>query len=87
MKKKKLPMKRNNLLVKISIFCIKNLWQKNFGPKYKKKFHILCRFYPDCSNYGILALQKYGFFKGGFITFKRIKRCNINNTKSCVDYP
>ena len=65
MKKKKLFMKKNNLLVKLSIFGIKNVWQKWLGPKYKKKFHILCRFYPDCSNYGVLALEKYGFFRGG----------------------
>ena len=35
-----------------------------------------CRYTPTCSNYGIEAVQKYGFFKGGWLTFKRILSCN-----------
>ena len=35
-----------------------------------------CRYTPTCSNYGIEAIQKYGFFKGGWLTFKRILSCN-----------
>jgi len=34
-----------------------------------------CRFYPSCSEYGVQAIQKYGFFKGGWMTIKRIGRC------------
>ncbi|MDA8442519.1 MAG: membrane protein insertion efficiency factor YidD [Peptococcaceae bacterium] len=35
-----------------------------------------CRFYPTCSQYAILALQKYGLFKGGFLAVKRIAKCH-----------
>ncbi|NLL29297.1 MAG: membrane protein insertion efficiency factor YidD [Bacteroidales bacterium] len=35
-----------------------------------------CRFTPSCSNYGIEALTKHGFFRGGWLTIKRIARCN-----------
>jgi len=35
-----------------------------------------CRFTPTCSQYGKEALQKYGIFKGGWMTIKRIARCN-----------
>ena len=35
-----------------------------------------CRYTPTCSNYGIEAIRKYGFFKGGWLTFKRILSCN-----------
>lgn len=35
-----------------------------------------CRYSPTCSNYGIEAIRKYGFFKGGWLTFKRILSCN-----------
>ena len=35
-----------------------------------------CRYTPTCSNYGIEAIKKYGFFKGGWLTFKRILSCN-----------
>lgn len=35
-----------------------------------------CRFVPTCSQYGIEAIGKYGFIKGGFMLFKRIIKCN-----------
>jgi putative membrane protein insertion efficiency factor len=35
-----------------------------------------CRFVPSCSQYGYEAIDKYGFFKGGWMTTKRILRCN-----------
>ena len=35
-----------------------------------------CRHTPTCSEYGIIALKKYGVFKGTFLTAKRIIRCN-----------
>lgn len=35
-----------------------------------------CRFNPTCSQYAIIALEKYGFFKGGFMATKRIMKCN-----------
>jgi putative membrane protein insertion efficiency factor len=38
-----------------------------------------CRFYPSCSQYGVEALQKYGVFKGGWLTVKRVARCHPFN--------
>lgn len=35
-----------------------------------------CRFTPTCSHYGLEAIQKYGPFKGGWLTLKRIARCH-----------
>ncbi len=35
-----------------------------------------CRYTPTCSNYGIEALEKYGAFKGGWLTIKRVVSCN-----------
>jgi len=35
-----------------------------------------CRYSPSCSVYGIEALKKYGPFKGGWLTIKRIASCN-----------
>lgn len=35
-----------------------------------------CRYTPTCSNYGIEAIRKYGFFKGGWLTAKRVLSCN-----------
>lgn len=38
-----------------------------------------CRFYPTCSHYAIEALQTYGFFKGGYLTLRRVLRCHPGN--------
>lgn len=35
-----------------------------------------CRFTPSCSYYGYEAIEKYGFFKGGWLAIKRISRCH-----------
>ena len=35
-----------------------------------------CIYSPTCSEYGIIALKKYGVFKGSFLTAKRILKCN-----------
>jgi uncharacterized protein len=35
-----------------------------------------CRYTPTCSQYGIEAFKKYGVFKGGYLTIKRILSCN-----------
>jgi putative membrane protein insertion efficiency factor len=35
-----------------------------------------CRYSPTCSQYGVEAIKKYGAFKGGWLTIKRIASCN-----------
>ncbi|MFA4836917.1 MAG: membrane protein insertion efficiency factor YidD [Dehalococcoidia bacterium] len=35
-----------------------------------------CRYVPTCSQYGYEAISKYGALKGGWLTAKRIARCN-----------
>ena len=35
-----------------------------------------CRFEPSCSHYGHEAFAKHGFFKGSYLTVRRIARCN-----------
>ena len=34
-----------------------------------------CRFTPTCSQYAVEAIQKYGPFKGSWLSFKRIIKC------------
>ncbi len=36
----------------------------------------VCTFTPSCSEYGILAVKKYGIIKGGVLTMDRLTRCN-----------
>ena len=35
-----------------------------------------CRYFPTCSEYTIDALKTYGFFKGGYLSLKRILSCH-----------
>jgi putative membrane protein insertion efficiency factor len=35
-----------------------------------------CRYTPTCSEYGKQAIEKYGAMKGGWLTMKRVARCN-----------
>lgn len=35
-----------------------------------------CRFTPTCSQYSYEAYEKYGFFKGTYLSIRRILRCN-----------
>jgi len=35
-----------------------------------------CRFTPTCSHYSLEALKKYGIFKGGWLSFRRIIKCH-----------
>ena len=35
-----------------------------------------CIYIPTCSQYGVEAVEKYGVIKGGYMTAKRILRCN-----------
>lgn len=37
--------------------------------------HKACKYVPTCSEYSKEAYTKYGFFKGSYLTIKRILRC------------
>jgi putative membrane protein insertion efficiency factor len=58
----------------VFIFVIK-IWQRTFSQVLPPS----CRFTPSCSQYGVEAIQKYGAFKGGWLTIKRIGRCHPFN--------
>lgn len=35
-----------------------------------------CRFEPTCSKYAEMAVNRFGVFKGGWLTIKRLLRCH-----------
>lgn len=34
-----------------------------------------CRFHPTCSHYAIEAIEKHGVFKGGYLSVRRLIKC------------
>jgi len=43
-----------------------------------------CRFYPTCSAYAYEAIERFGVFKGVFLSVKRLLKCHPFN-KGGVD--
>lgn len=63
------------LKLKSILICMVKIYQSLAPDHIRNK----CRFEPSCSNYMILAIEKYGLIKGVKKGINRIKRCNVNN--------
>ena len=59
------------MLKSIGVLLIK-FYQKFLSPLKTTK----CRYIPSCSQYALEAILKHGFFKGCFLAFWRLLRCN-----------
>ena len=35
-----------------------------------------CRFYPTCSHYSLVSFERFGIWKGIFLTVRRISKCH-----------
>ena len=68
----------------LNIICIASIkmYQKLKRRKYSKCLH-----YPSCSNYGILAFQKYKFMTAIRLTYLRYKDCHPFSNRPYIDYP
>ena len=60
-----------NIISKVSIKIIKG-YKFFISPLFGNS----CRYFPTCSEYSIEAIENYGFFKGLFISLKRIFSCH-----------
>lgn len=58
----------------VCIFLI-DLYRKYISPLFMPT----CRFRPTCSTYARECFVKFGFFKGVFLSIKRILKCNPFN--------
>ncbi len=53
------------------------LWALKFYRKYISPLKPpTCRFTPTCSKYAMIAIDRYGAKKGGWLALKRVLRCN-----------
>ena len=61
----------NKILIKAVILFI-NIYKYFFSPLLGNK----CRFLPSCSDYCIECFKEHSFFKGLYLSFKRIIKCH-----------
>ena len=59
---------------KLGILLI-SFYKKYISPIFHS-LGVRCKYYPTCSEYTKQAIEKYGFFKGIFLGFIRILKCN-----------
>ena len=58
--------------MKYPLLWLIRFYRKNISPNTPPS----CKFTPTCSQYGLEAIERFGAFKGGFMTLWRILRCN-----------
>ena len=52
--------------------AIITIYQKVISPLLPSR----CRYSPTCSEYGLQAIKKYGSWRGGKLTIKRVFSCH-----------
>jgi putative membrane protein insertion efficiency factor len=68
--------------MKSLVLALIKFYQKFISPLTPGK----CRYYPTCSSYAILAIEKYGLARGGLKAILRVLRCNPL-FRGGIDYP
>jgi len=59
-------------MIKKTIILLIKIYQRLVSPFFGYR----CRFYPNCSLYAQIAVERYGVFYGGWLAFKRILKCH-----------
>jgi putative membrane protein insertion efficiency factor len=58
--------------MKKALIALISFYQKAISPYLIRS----CRHFPTCSEYAAEAINRFGIFKGTFLSVKRILRCN-----------
>ena len=61
----------------VRLFCypvlrLLRLYKVYLSPELRSR---TCRFTPSCSVYAYEAINRYGVLKGGYMAYRRIRRC------------
>jgi len=59
------------MLTRLAILVIR-LYQVTLSPLLGP----VCRFEPSCSRYAVTCLQRFGLFRGSWLTIRRLGRCH-----------
>ena len=54
------------------LLAIVRFYRKNISPLTPPS----CRYIPTCSEYALIAIERYGAAKGGWLAAKRVCRCH-----------
>ena len=65
------------------VIAIVRFYQRRISPMMRPK----CRFYPTCSEYTILAVQKFGTLRGVLKGLWRLLKCHPLYRGDVVDFP
>jgi len=61
--------------VKFVITNIIKMYRKFISPVLPSS----CRFYPTCSEYALVSVERFGVLRGSWLAVKRISRCHPFN--------
>ncbi|MDE6108172.1 MAG: membrane protein insertion efficiency factor YidD [Oscillospiraceae bacterium] len=65
----------------VVLWCIR-FYRKNISPMRPS----CCRFIPTCSAYALEAVEKYGVCKGGWLSLRRILKCQPFHKQDSIEY-
>ena len=57
-------------------------YRKNISPAKPP----CCRFIPTCSAYALEAVEKYGALKGGWLSLRRLLKCQPFHRQTSIQY-
>jgi len=67
--------------IKLILLLLVYLYKILISPLLPKS----CKFTPSCSTYSVIAIKRFGIFKGVFYTIKRLMKCNPKNHDHHLD--
>lgn len=58
------------MTTKLSVRMIR-WYQRRVSPLFPAR----CKYYPTCSQYAVISVNRFGFFRGGLLAALRLARC------------
>ncbi|MDR2268387.1 MAG: membrane protein insertion efficiency factor YidD [Holosporaceae bacterium] len=46
-----------------------------------------CKFYPTCSEYALMSIEKFGLRRGIWKTLRRLAKCHPLSRRGGIDFP
>jgi putative component of membrane protein insertase Oxa1/YidC/SpoIIIJ protein YidD len=74
---------RPNPVVAVVVALYRHSWVRTYMHRNGER----CCFVPSCSEYSLLAVQRYGFWRGLLLIGDRFRRCTPLYSGEYVDFP